>query len=74
MSDLTERVARAIYEAWAIEENAETTWEDIVRMQEEEYPHAQKFYRMAFAEAKAAIGAYQDGYGGEVPKRYRNEH
>lgn len=25
-------------------------------------------------EREAAISAYRDGYGGEVPKRYRNEH
>lgn len=60
MSDMVERVARAIFEAWAAEESAASTWGDVCQRAKDGYPHAQKWHRMAISEARAAIEAMRE--------------
>lgn len=60
MSDIVERVARAIFEAWAAEESAASTWDDVCQRAKDGYPHAQKWHRMAISEARAAIEAMRE--------------
>ena len=59
MNSMIERVARAIFEAWASNEvTPVATWEELVEANSREgFPEAKKTYRLAFLEARAAIEA-----------------
>lgn len=65
---MVERVARAIYSAWALHEHCDVSWEMLVARSAEHralaaaggdagYPNAVKWHDMAFSEARAAIEA-----------------
>lgn len=61
MSEMIERVAKAIFETWADAEGSETTWNALVQMQRMDgYANSKKHYKMAFDEARAAISAMME--------------
>jgi hypothetical protein len=61
MSEMVERVAKAIFDAWAQAEGAETTWEELVEAQGKDgYAHSKKHYKMAVDEARAAISVMME--------------
>jgi len=78
VSEMVERVARAIFEAWATEESAASTWDDVCQRAKDGYPHAIKWHRMAISEARAAIEAmrkpnedmYEAAWNAEVSCSY----
>lgn len=61
MSEMIDRVAKAIFETWAEAEGSETTWDALVQMQSMDgYANSKKHYKMAFDEARAAIEAMRE--------------
>lgn len=63
MSEMVERVARAIFNKWREREKAETTWEDALAGHAAgpgEFPHMHRTVELARAEAIAAIEAMRE--------------
>lgn len=59
--DMVERVAKAIFQAWAEGEGSDATWDEIVRVKDDpDFPKLQKLYRLAMAEARAAIAIMRE--------------
>ena len=68
---MIERVARAIFEAWAREEGSAVTWDQIVEYNGRPgYLNASNFYRLATAEARAAIEAMREPTEAMVTARF----
>jgi len=63
MSEMIERVARAIFEAWRTAKGAEGTWDEALRAHaagQASYPTAFEYVELARAEARAAIRAMRE--------------
>lgn len=76
MSEMVERVARAIFGAWATDVGSSHSWEELeqatVVASEVEAPTLHQMHRQAYAEARAAIEAMREPteamkLAGEVP-------
>lgn len=61
MSEMIERVARAIYDAYRLALNADATWDEVCAMAARpEYPNARQWHALGLAEARAAIRAMRE--------------
>jgi hypothetical protein len=61
MSEMIERVARAIFETWAADGNSDVTWAELLKMRDGDgYQEGKRMYALAIKEARAAIEAMRE--------------